>query len=401
MNAVRLLFVAALVALAAAQQNFPIPNLGGNTCDVSSTVCLLEGEGDCNRRAYSNRECASGLYCKLGTVQNTTTGEFVGTCMSAATLGQACSLENGNQVPCYDANFPNAIFCDDPLRNSNGTCKWAPIFYPGEACAPNDPNFVNGGCIYGTCTNSKCSTLDSATQCDRQNQESQCPFGTYCDLNGNGNGNSFCVARKQLNSQCGDSYDDYECAANLVCTSRGGLFSVQTCLEPFVGNEGDTCSNEFDCKAGLLCAGGSCVSPAIYRNDFCASDNDCQTGWGCSCAYKTSGHKVIYQGGKCSQKLVLTNDDINRVKKFQQCAIDTSCVADLSYLSEFGFDAIIDRSKTSPASCLFDCYKQAGYPVGDLAGNPAGKCVAKSKNAAGMVVPAMAAIVLALLALLM
>lgn len=283
---------------------------------------------------------------------------------------------------------------------NNGTCRWAGIFYPGENCAANDNLFVNGGCVTGQCTNGKCSTVDSAVRCDRGNVEDQCPYGTYCDLQGNSNGDSFCVARKQLNSQCGDSYDNYECAANLVCTTRGGLFSKPTCLEPFVGSEGDTCSDEFDCKAGLIC-NGVCVNPAIYRNDFCSSDSDCQTGWGCSCAYKSSGNKIIYQGGKCSQKLVYSQSDIDRVKKFQQCTIDTSCVADLSYLAEFGTDVIVDRSQSTPGSCLFNCFKQAGYSVAELAGAAEGKCVAKSKNAAGVVVPAMAALAVALLSLLM
>lgn len=325
-------------------------------------------------------------------------------CLPSA-QGQSCSTDNvlrvaGEQNPCYDANFPGAIFCDESNGVNNGTCRWSSIFYPGENCASGDSNFVNGGCVTGSCTNGKCTTVDSLTRCDNGNREEQCPFGTYCDLSGNSNGDSFCVARKKVNAQCGVDYDDYECEPNLVCTTRGGLFARPTCLEPFVGNEGDTCSNEFDCKAGLIC-NGVCVSAAIYRNDFCTTDSDCQTGWGCSCAYKTSGNKIINQGGKCSQKLVFSQSDIDRVKKFQQCAIDTSCVADLSYIDEFGNDVIVDRSKATPGSCLFNCYKQAGYSVTELAGTPEGKCVTKSKNAAGVVVPAMAALAVALLSLLM
>lgn len=135
MAAMRLLLVAALVALAAAQQ-FPVPDLSGDSCSVYATVCLVravrvgpishalqqKGETDCNTRAYANRRCATGLHCLLDTTaRNTTTNEFVGTCVTSALLVRDCRLlvaldprilgstsplQSSQEMPCTRLPFP-------------------------------------------------------------------------------------------------------------------------------------------------------------------------------------------------------------------------------------------------------------------------------------------------------
>lgn len=395
----RLVVLAALCAVVFAQfEPFPSPVGSGQTCN-DVTICLQQGESDCNTAAFRNHVCAAGTFCKLNNVRNATTGQFVGTCTAYATLGQACSLETTTRLDCYDAKFGNAITCDDPSFNGSGICRYAEIFYPGEACVGNDNNFINGGCIFGSCDNGFCTKLTTTDRCTRQTGPNPlpdrlelCPFGTFCD-----DGNSdLCVARKGLNSQC-DTADGMECDQLLTCTTRGGIYETQTCLEPFVGKVGDLCDNLFDCGAGLLCLDRICVEPAKYKKDFCVSQGDCQFGWECECATEVKGNKIIERGGKCTTSTAITGTEIKRWKEYQQCCKDNSCPADWWYVEEFVGNAVLLERTVDPQSCAYNCFKQAGYKIDDIA---QGKCVGKVFSSAGAVLPALALIFAAVFALL-
>jgi len=405
MAAVRLVCIAALFALALAQSSFPFPSPGGNDGCANVRFCLHLNEKDCGSAYNGNNECAAGLYCRRAadSNRNTTTNQFDGTCVTAARLGEACSNDvgSGTSLGCFDANFPNSIYCDDPLANGNGTCRYSAIYVPGEQCTTTSTIFndVEGGCVINACTGGSCPVTAAGGPC-RNSNASTCAFNTYCDFTNPVNGNGQCTARKSKGVLCDATGQDYECDQLLICTTRGGLLDTPTCLDPFTGNEGDMCSDVKDCKAGLLCNQNDnvCAKPSPYKKDFCQSGTDCQFGFDCECLFEISGDKLAERGGRCTDKTSITQTEINKWTKFQQCAKDTSCRGDFAWLERYGNGAspYINGLTGVPSSCVWACLDKAGYAKDVAPTVKEGKCF----SSAAAILPVMAIVIAALLALL-
>jgi hypothetical protein len=404
MAAVRLLCLAALFALALAQNDFPFPSPGGSFDGCANVrFCLSESQKDCGDAFNGNNECAAGLYCRVSNVLNTTTDNYDGTCIKAARLGEACSLDttSGTGLGCYDPKWPNAIYCDDPQLNGTGTCRYRNIYVPGEQCSTTSSIFndVEGGCVINSCTGGSCPVTAAGGPC-RSSNASTCAFNTYCDFTNSQAGVGQCAARKAKGVQCDATSRDTECDHLLICTTRGNLLNNPTCLDPFVGNEGDRCTDEKDCKAGLLCNQNDhvCAKPSPYKKDFCQSNSDCQFGYDCECLYEISGNKLAERGGRCTDKRSITQDQINKWKKFQQCAKDTSCRGDFAWFEQYAGNSApyINGLTGVPASCVWNCLQKAGYAKNVAPNVKEGKCF----SSAAAIFPAMAIVIAALLALL-
>jgi hypothetical protein len=383
--------LAILLAVAYAQTSifdFPSTFSGGICSGV--VLCIKENDDrDCNTNTFGNRQCANGLFCKLDNFDDPDTGRPKGTCTAAAGLGEVC----GNSIPCYDPLYPNQISCSS---SNNGTCQYTNLFVPGDSCL-DDANHNDGGCRFANpngngngCNGGRCDTLSSTQQCyvnvgnnNFRNYEELCPANTYCDTN-----SAFCANRKDLGSDCNG---DIECDPLLTCTTRGGSFEDAQCLEPFFQEEGDLCSNNFDCKAGLFCDGGICIKSSPFKKDFCTTQNDCQNGWGCQCLFDNQGDKLVYKGGKCTLNSALTGEDVKRWKKYQQCAKDTPCVADYWYVQQIGSLSLVKDT------CSYNCLKKAGYDVDEATeADLVGECF----SSAAAVFPIVAMIFAALVAVL-
>ncbi len=267
-------------------------------------------------------DCGPGLYCN-------TEGRCVMDCWSddQCEPGYVCIEERGKCVP-SGADGDSSDAADEPQCTSDDQCEY------GTYCK-------NGMCDFDCGQDSDCSPSEvcdvsrgrcvpAGTDGDEADEEAQnvcttdddCPYGTFCDPNGN------CAV------ECSS---DADCAAPKTCDLAHGR-----CVDD------SGCTNDEECPAYYYCdeATMTCVAG-------CHSDADCPSGYTCSTAH-----------GRCyppSDGDEFEYEDLDVEEGPIYCTTDEECPAD-----QFCMGGTI-------------CGRECGEGIGDCSVgyicNERGKCV--------------------------
>jgi hypothetical protein len=197
---------------------------------VAGEVCALD------------RDCASGLFCRLST---TTLG--VGQCAAFAQAQEACD------------DFTR---CLDGLWCTGGSCRVLPT--EGQPC-------LAGRCdTTATCAN---APADGGVCVARRGVESLCGTSEQC-LNGLGCLNGLC--RPLALADAGACVRGQTCPSTLTCVGASPV-GPGSCTAPL--RAGGACAFDDECGADLACLpadGGRACAPRLVAAGACTSSRDCQ-----------------------------------------------------------------------------------------------------------------------------
>lgn len=219
-----------------------------------------------------------------GVVRNLNQDDIAGVC-ALYPSGGAVPDAGPAQDPCAAFNScagctPNANcgWCEGTGRCQTGTSSGSTV---GAACSGAwrwDPN---------TCTTTAdpCAAFTNCRTCTEQSRCGWCGATNRCVLGtptGPATGGA-CGGYAWMSNMCAATAMD---AGTTPVTDAG---SMGTGTARF----GEPCQNRTDCASGLLCVGGSGVSPFCTR--VCTDDCTCPRGYGCA-ARLTSGQTVCAPG---------------------------------------------------------------------------------------------------------
>lgn len=188
--------------------------------------------------------------------------------------GAGCTL----QVACIDG-----LFCDVSAQRCPGTCNaFAQNNSPcggGELCDPS---------LFCSIQVRRCrARAGLGAPCELSMQGNSCVDSTFCD--GSQPGGAVCAPARGRGTGC---RSDFECAAGASCLrSRCSI-----------GEEGDTCNSNFDCKGDLLCGGDDKCHVAAGDGEDCSTAGiPCAEGLACSATAMGAETCVLQpvEGGAC------------------------------------------------------------------------------------------------------
>lgn len=194
------------------------------TCEDACGSKTLDGNCYCDDLCETYGDCCSDK----ATVCDGVPECFVGGCsgqLCAAQPGMISTCEWKNEYACYKQ--PGAV-CE---AQADGSCGW-------------------------TMTGDAAQCLAEANDCNPVMCEMYCEYGFVKDVKGC----EICSCNEPPADAGCESHDD--CDADEYCQPI--VCITAPCLNPCVerGVEGDACSEDAMCKAGLVCAGGACAAPA-------------------------------------------------------------------------------------------------------------------------------------------
>jgi hypothetical protein len=217
--------------------------------------------------------------------------------------------------------------------------------------------------VPSTCTNQKDSRICSP---DNSSYDTCCD-GACINVYGTDNNNCGSCGRScgdGFTCQFGSCYPQVDCKDNAdgtYCVSSSNVYS--TCCEGKCA-PGGTCGRA--CKPPDVLQSYSCVNPTTGASDYCTTDQDCPTGYGCVfgyCYQQTCPEKYdngpcafagasgtsygLCCGGVCTDYY---NDSNNCGGCGAVCASQTTCQGGGCYGPSFGFVTCSDFSAGSCAS---------------------------------------------------
>eukprot|EP00762_Andalucia_godoyi_P007827 ANDGO_01729.mRNA.1 hypothetical protein len=239
-----------------------------------------------------------------------------------------------------DATLPNGSW--DNTRNCycvSGICDRQRI--AAEPC-------VSGlQCFSGNCTSGLCAAVPTGQPCLRSRARTYrgeipnpCARDSFCTFNDSSSLRGMCVPKLPLGSACGWQEQYYDgCSAGTFCYIANE--DSGTCVPMFqrgfeASCSGGSFSDDFYCKASLVCADGVCQQNTPF---LCETDSDCPRLSG-GCAVST---------GKC----LAANPAVINVTK-----CDESYQSLVSCLAQHQCSWTVGGAPTLQDSCKSHCFRE-------------------------------------------
>ncbi|MBS2027423.1 MAG: hypothetical protein JST54_05905 [Deltaproteobacteria bacterium] len=243
-------------------------------CDPSIDHCTFSGTGEtCSPLGGSGAPCTTSSDCAAGLAcPAPPDGGFQSVCITAATDGQACTVQFGGQGNCATGlaclggtcstsspglggrcgsyAYCNQGYCQNPT-GSVGTC--TAKLAQGAACTPSDECSGTLSCQNGTC-----QPLPSNGQpCLAVSNSQTCRGGDYCDSTGTCHieGTQGAACDPTIQQACLTGYCDS--TSHCAAFKTAGQACDPTRFE--CGHNNESCS--FFADGGSLCTDGLCVAP--------------------------------------------------------------------------------------------------------------------------------------------
>jgi hypothetical protein len=281
------------------------------------------------------RFCDPGLYCDTGSVAGNP--PFTGICVKASAAGTSCD----QSVYCGYGSY-----CDFASQS----CQ--PQKPPNSPCA--DPV----ECESGICTGGKCiSLLAAEPNCSSCPIEEVTNMPYTCDL---------------LSQNCGaGSSCDADFEGGVSCGISGG-----------VGGMYAYCDTNFDCEAGLVCAGYRCTRPCCssLEADLCGTNGGCtlktfsnveQTEFIKVCAFKPPCNPWSGGAGCAAPETVC---GLSGAQSKPACNAPSGELTSPTLGKACGFANDCDDSQVCVGTCQWLCKVQdLGAPPTGTVGGPPGQ----------------------------
>jgi hypothetical protein len=305
--------------------------------------------------------------------------------------GAQCVASDGTTGSCCDSKCSSlqdakncggcGFACADSLACSYGICT-------NESngnvtgCDPKTNPCPDGwSCLYGYyCVPSNCSDQPDNRLCSSDGNFDTCCDGTCISVYGGDNkncgkcGNACADGFTCVYGSCYAKVDCTENADGTYCVGNDNVYS--TCCEGKC-QAGGTCGRA--CKPPDVLQGYSCVNPDAGTSDYCVTDQDCPTGYGCvfgycyqqtcpanfdngTCAFAGASGSTygICCGGQCTDYY---GDSNNCGGCGQVCVGQTTCQSGGCYGPNFQFVACAPLGGVCPTGSACSGYSDACKPT--------------------------------------
>ncbi|EGG22825.1 hypothetical protein DFA_04955 [Cavenderia fasciculata] len=149
-----------------------------------------------------------------------------------------------------------------------------------------------------------CKLYNAGAKCQLAGQPCEnegCIYGTHCF-------NGTCVKNTELNGKCNATLKDKE-GNSLECGSLFGCANQKCTIEQYLEN-GDACTDSYQCLGTLECTGGKCT----LKNNTCKDSNDCPYD-----------HYCNEKNHSCTPELAL-GDNCTQKSQVRECRLGSRCL---------------------------------------------------------------------------